>query len=440
MNTISQPTILVIVGISGDLSRRYLLPALRSMAKAGVLPQDFRIVGITRRKLKLEDILPEGNQQFLRDHLELYQMDLTDLVDYRALSKHLQAIERMFSQKIPAQRLLYISVPPQVSQPVVRLLGESGLASAPHTKLLLEKPFGTDLASAQELVDDIKKYFVEDQIYRIDHYLAKEMAQNLIIFRAANPLFASTWNKDFIERIDIVATEDIGIEGRVAFYEQTGALRDLVQSHLLQLAALTLMDLPKLDDWQAIPALRLRALQALQPPVEVAESVVRGQYDNYRQEVANPHSMVETFVSLKLASTDPRWQDVPVTITTGKALAGKTTEIRVQYRADSTSQSNLLVLRIQPNEGVAVTVQAKQPGYDRQVQTIPLSFEYKQQSKELAAAYERVFLDAMCSDHSLFTTSEEVLAAWRILAPIQHAWAMDARNLQIYASGSEGPS
>jgi glucose-6-phosphate 1-dehydrogenase len=429
-----RPTILIIVGISGDLSKRKLLPAIAQIAAAGALPQMFRIVGITRKALAVDDILPK-EARHIRGQFELHQMDLTKSADYQALSVRLNAIEAEFGTS--AQRLLYLSIPPQAARPVLEQLGQAGL-NTPDTKLLLEKPFGTDLSSAQELVESISHYFSEDQTYRIDHYLAKEMAQNLIVFRTSNTLFKQTWDKDFIESVHITASEKIGIEGRGAFYEQTGALRDVVQSHLLQLAALTLMELPEQPgDWQSIPQKRLAALSALRVPQNSKDAVIRGQYTGYREESQSPHSFVETFVHIHLESSQPRWKDVPITITTGKALAEKSTEIRIRYKQQDGHEANELVLRIQPNEGVSFQLWVKRPGYEREVQQLSLDFAYSNHYELLPEAYERVFMDALRSDHSLFSTSEEVLASWRILEPVQHAWSMHTDDLVMYQPGSD---
>lgn len=433
MSKIEQPAILVIIGISGDLAKRKLLPAIREIADAGILPKQFRIVGVSRRQLKLEDILPDGEQPFLRDAIELIQMNLTDPEDYIALNSRLEALEATYGES--TQRLFYLSIPPQAAEPVVRLLG-TGRLNTPNTKLLLEKPFGVDLASAQDLIDNIQTHFKEEQIYRIDHYMAKEMAQNLVVFRANNSLFRHTWSNEFIASVEIIASEQIGIEGRCTFYEQTGALRDLVQSHLLQLAALTLMELPDTDELRGIPAKRLKALQQLEPPADIPTQIIRGQYKGYRDEVANPHSMVETFASLTLYSRDPHWEGVPITITAGKKLDRKSTEIRIHYKHDKHSKANLLTLRIQPNEGAEVCLWTKKPGYEHRLELHPLDFSYSSHYTELPEAYERVFVDAMRADHSLFTTSEEVLASWRILAPVQYAWSMDTADPVIYEPGS----
>jgi glucose-6-phosphate 1-dehydrogenase len=434
MSSEIQPTILVIVGITGDLSARKLLPAIEKIVAAQAAPEKFKVLGITRRDVSVSEVLGNvtGQTEYLQKNLEMYRMDLNSAADYAKLKKHLAAMASAFDQ--PAQTLFYLSIPPQISQPIIGFLGSSGIAKSLDTKLLLEKPFGTDLESAEELVRHVKTYFEEDQIYRIDHYLAKEMTQNLAVFRQSNSLFKYSWNKDFIESIEIVAAESIDIEGRVEFYEHTGALRDLVQSHLLQLTALVLADLST-QDWQAIPKERLAALRQILTPTDIDKNAVRGQYAGYRAEVGNPDSLVETFVSIRLASKDPRWEGVPITLMTGKALPQKTTEIRIRYKQAHAEEANTLIMHIQPNEGVEVDLWAKQPGYDRKLQKFSLAFSYSNHFADLPEAYERVFLDAMRCDHSLFTTSDEVLETWRILNPVQHHWAMSDDIMQ-YEKGT----
>lgn len=434
-SVLSQPTILIIFGISGDLSGRMLLPAIDEIARNGVLPPQFSIVGITRRPLTLEEVLPEGSSDWLRRHTQLLQLDTASLDGYNQLSEHLQQLEASYGA--PAQRLYYLSVPPDVSSPIIVKLGESGLAKAPDTKLLLEKPFGVNLASAEQLVAHIHAYFTEEQIYRIDHFLAKEMAQNLVVFRAANSLFRGTWNHEFIEKITITTSEHIGIEGRANFYEQTGALRDLIQSHLLQLAALTLMELPKLENPEELPAHRLAALEALRPPQDLASDTQRGQYDDYRDETHKYESLVETMARLTLTSTSERWQGVPITIETGKAMKETYTEIRLHYRQEHAREANELVLRIQPNEGISVALWVKRPGYDREFERQTLSFDYDRHYDKLPQAYERVFMDAMRGDHSLFATSAEVLASWRIIQPVLDYWNSGDAPLRGYGVGSD---
>lgn len=432
------PTTLIIIGITGDLSRRYLLPAIEQIAAAGELPADFRIVGTTRRAMTSNELLRQVNDQasFLSQHLEICQLDPTKKADYVALGKTLERIERTFGA--PAQRLFYLSVPPQVSWPVVELLGASGLSDVQHTKLLLEKPFGTDLESADQLIAHTNRYFDEKQVYRIDHYLAKEMAQNLIVFREANPLLRHTWHKDFIERIDITVAESIDIEGRASFYEQTGALRDVMQSHGLQLAALTLMAFAS-DAVGDIPRRRLGALRQLHIPADHpnTKNVVRGQYEGYRAEVANPDTTVETFVRLILASSDPRWEGVPICITTGKALPEKQTIIRVTYRSDHDGlEPNRLTLRIQPDAGIELELWTKVPGYTHKLEKQALRFTYDgYKLPKLPDAYEQVLVDAIRSNHTLFASSDEVRESWRILMPVQDAWAYSTTDLVLYPKG-----
>lgn len=435
------PTILVIVGITGDLSKRKLLPAIEKLAAAGVLPEQFKILGITRREVSARQVVqampadtPHG---FINSCLEMFQMDLASGADYKRLSERLDSLARGMGED--TQRLFYLSVPPQISQPVVKLMGAANLGQNQHSRLLLEKPFGVDLASAQELIDKTKEHFKESQVYRIDHYLAKDMAQNLIVFREGNALFRDTWNKDFIERIDIVASEKIGIEGRAAFYEQTGALRDLVQSHLLQLAALTLMRPPKAQNLRNICQCRIDALKQLRVPDGQAPSLYlkRGQYDGYRQEVDNPKSMVETFVDLTLESTDPEWVGVPIRIVTGKRLNEKATEIRITYKKTDQYESNSLVIRFQPNEGIELKLWTKVPGYEWRVENHSLGLDFKEHFSHSPEAYEQVLLDALKSEQAIFTTSDEVLESWRILEPVQKYWEMHTDDLTIYKPGSD---
>lgn len=438
--TANQPTIVIIIGVTGDLSRRYLLLSLTSIARAGALPEKFRVLGVTRQNMSAQEVL-EGVKDpttFLEDTLDICQVDLTKLEDYEKLKNRLSEIDKEFGGS--AQRLYYLSIPPQASQPVVRLLGESGLSKVKGTKLLLEKPFGVDLESAEELLAYTQQYFDEKQIYRIDHYLAKEMAQNLLVFRDANPLLKHTWNKEFIERIDIVAHEALDIEGRAGFYEQTGALRDVMQSHVLQLAALTLMEPSTVGD-PDVPAKRLAALQQLHIPADlpIPESVVRGQYEGYRQEVENSDSTVETYVRLDLVSSDPRWEGVPIRLATGKALSARKTAITVTYRSDSGLEPNQLVLQVQPDAGIEFRLWAKAPGYEHKFVQHPLKFSYDDHYEGLPDAYEQVLLDAINSNHKLFTSSDEVRESWRILAPAQQYWDMHDADLRFYAKGSDGP-
>ena len=435
---IDKPTILVIVGISGDLAKRKLLPAISQMSEMGVLPDNFKIVGITRQaNINLDSLFGfVGHIEYLKNNLELFSMDLLLPDDYEKLAFKLQAIEKDF--RSPAQYLFYLSIPPQVSRPIIELIGTSSLMEKTEIKLLLEKPFGVDLDSAKELVSHVDKYFATNKVYRIDHYLAKETVQNLLVFREDNALFKSTWNQKFIAKIEIIASESIGIAGRSDFYEQTGALRDLVQSHLLQLAALTLMNSCSHDKLGEVPECRLKALQDLYIPADepIENYVKRGQYSTYRDEVKNSSSVVETFVSLTLLSHDPQWLGVPIVLTTGKALAEKFTVIKISYKKERDNEANELVLKLQPDEGVELGLLTKSPGYEYEVIKKSLKFNFSEHYTKLPEAYEQVLFNAINSDHSLFTSSEEVLETWRILNIIQKSWEMSADDLIYYEPGS----
>lgn len=417
-------TTLVIFGITGDLSRRKLLPALANIIESNEA-DELSIVGVSRRPVEQFEVLGEHHGT-LNGTTSLFQMDLDNVDDYAKLRDYIGA-------GADEQVLFYLSVPPESATGIIEGLGKAGL-NAPLNKLLLEKPFGRDLASAQEMIDHTAVYFHESQIYRIDHYLAKEMAQNIVTFRARNAIFSYLWSSQYIERIEVVALEAIGIEGRAAFYEQTGALRDIVQGHLLQLLALTLAPLPDEEmNWDSLPTRRQAALDALIPADPA--NAIRAQYDGYRSEVGNPDSSVETFVSLELHSTDPAWQGIPLALTTGKALSRKKTEVRVHFRRQNDSQSNYLLFRIQPDEGITIDLVTKKPGYDREVEHQKLSYMYPS-NERVPDAYEQVLVDAMSSHKSLFATSGEVLRAWELIAPLQAAWSNNP-DIKTYPGGSE---
>jgi glucose-6-phosphate 1-dehydrogenase len=261
------------------------------------------------------------------------------------------------------------------------------------------------------------------------------MAQNIVVFLGSNTLFRSVWNSQFIEKIEIDASEQISIEGRANFYESIGALRDIVQSHLLQLAALTLMEpCSNIFDYEEMPAHRLSALKKLS--ADASQPFVRGQYEGYRREVGNPSSATETFTALTLKSEDPRWKDVPIRLATGKSLKEKLTEIRVYFKKMEETEENLLILRIQPREAIVIQIWVKQPGYERRLQKIPHEFTYNTHFDHLPEAYEQVLVDAMSSNHSLFAGSEEVLESWRILKPVQQKWLESTNDIKTYSPGS----
>lgn len=431
--------ILIIIGISGDLSKRKLLPAISEIKKANVLSNQFKIIGVTRQNnININDLLEKTkNSNFLKDDIELFQMDLENINDYRKLEKRLKEIEKEF--KIPTEYLFYLSVPPKVSESIIDFIGQSGLANNKNNKILLEKPFGTDLGSASELIGHINKYFKEDQIYRIDHYLAKDTTQNIIVFREGNSLFKKTWNKDFIDKIEITVSEEIGIEGRVNFYEQTGALRDFVQSHLLQLLSLILMELKDEREDGMISNLRLEALKNLtiKNISDLSISTKRGQYKGYKEDVNNKNSLTETFVSIDLESKEPKWRGVLIRLKTGKALKAKFSEIKISYKKDKEGESNELILLLGQEEGISFGLWVKKPGYEYEREHHALSFHFKNHYESLPEAYEQVFFSAINGDHSLFTSNDEVLETWRILDPLQKYWENNYSDLIIYEKGSD---
>lgn len=450
------PLVLVIFGITGDLAQRKLLPALYHLQQAGDLPEKTRIVGVSRRHVAVKDVyykLPqfvtdasfdETVAHQLQRKTEMVQMGLLDAADYKQLLTHLASVEKALGPK--AVRLYYLSIPPQVFMPIVRNLGNTGhnaplpgFSDAP--RLLVEKPFGYDTASAQELIAAINQHFGEGQVYRIDHYVAKETVQNILTFRFQNPLFEGIWNNRHISEISVVAHEQIGIENRAAFYEQTGALRDLVQSHLLQLLAMTTMARPERLESREIHKRKLELLEAVVPiaPDKVAKEATRGQYAGYREEVQNPDSFVETFARLQLSIDNDQWRGVPVTLETGKALAAKKTEITVCFdRSEGGAhERNRLVFRIQPSEGITIGLEVKSPGIDNRTDTAEMDFDYQTAFKRRTPdAYERVIVDAIRGDQTLFATADEVMASWRVVQHVVEEWAKNDTGLVKYDPGA----
>lgn len=417
----SMKTKLLIFGITGDLSTRKLLPALKEIYGTGEF-DDLSIIGVSRREVNVPELLISSlGDADLADKVSIFSMDLARAEDYARLKDYVALND-------DEQLLVYLSVPPSAATSIVDFMGEAGI-NMPNVKILFEKPFGVDLESAKDVIARTARYYHEEQLYRIDHYLAKEMAQNIVTFRGGNALFGNIWNDNFIESIEIIATEKIGIEGRTDFYEQTGALRDFLQGHLMQLLALTLMDIPHDFDWKELPELRLKALEQLQ--LADPAKAVRAQYEGYQAEVGNIGSLTETFVSLELESNQPRWLDVPIRLTTGKALDGKTTEIRIHLKKLHEAQSNTIVFRIQPDEGIDIELFTKKPGYEHEFETHHLKLAFPEDTR-LPDAYEQVIVDAIRSRKSLFTSSAEVLRSWEIVKPVQDAWNMDNRPLKQY--------
>ena len=453
---LKKPLVLVIFGITGDLAQRKLLPALYQLAKAGDLPEQLHIVGISRRDVSKDEVYaqlasfvaePDYNrdiEQRLKDHSEMRQMDLLNEQAYHELLEHLQQLET--ADEAGASRLYYLSIPSQAFTPIIRLLGATGhnapLSNGDAPRLLIEKPFGYDLTSAKELVYALDEHFGEDQIYRIDHYVAKETVQNILTFRFQNPLFESVWNNQHISKIEVVAREQLDIEGRANFYEQTGALRDLIQSHLLQLLAITTMNRPDRQESEEIHIEKLRLLEDVRPiaPDMVDKKALRGQYAGYRNEVNNQDSITETYARLELTIDNDRWRGVPIILETGKALNEKRTAISVCFQPSGSDEKNELVFRIQPQEGITLRLRTKQPGITNVTEDADMDFDYTRSfNQRPAEAYERVIVDAIRGDQTLFSSAAEVIRTWEIIETVLEHWLRNGEGLVFYQKGSSGP-
>ncbi len=443
----------MIFGVTGDLARRKLLPALYHLTRDNLLHPDTQIIGVTRQKLTKHDVLApldrytashaRPSQAALRrfkQSFHLFRLDMARQSGYKELKHYLDELEQ--TTGAAQQRLYYLSIPPAIFDEVVDLMGRAGLhkpAGPEHVPpaLLLEKPFGYDLASARVLVKSLRMWFNEDQVYRIDHYLAKEMAQNILDFRFYNPLFASVWDNRHIRSVTITAHERIGIEGRTQFYEQTGALRDIVQSHLLQLMSLVAMDRPKSWSSAGLHRARLKLLKSIVPVPNYAvdQRAVRGQYKGYKSEVGNRHTTTETYAAVVLEIDNDRWRGVPFVLRAGKSLNEKRTSIEVDFGG------NVLDMQLQPRERIGLGLLAKQPGHGHDRTRTELDFDYRRSYPRLTSpeAYERVLLDAINQDQSLFASSQEVLASWQIIQPVLDEWSKTSRDIRLYRTGSSGP-
>jgi glucose-6-phosphate 1-dehydrogenase len=382
-------TQLVIFGVTGDLAGRKLLPALDSIIATGSY-DDLSIVGVSRRQVDKSQLL--AGHDALVDRTKIYSMDLSAAAEYQGLKQFLEA-------EHADQTLFYLSVPPGAAADIVDFLGQAGL-NTPKYKILFEKPFGYDLVSAQDFIARTARYFSEAQLYRIDHYMGKEIAAEIIRIRQNAEKHHHHWNNQSVKAITVVATESIGIEGRAQFYEQTGALRDFIQGHLMQLLSLVLIQNPKPGD---LPAQRLKALQSLLPVDPV--KATRAQYESYQTEVQNPGSQTETFVAFMIESGDPAWAGVPIRLLTGKALREKRSYVSVEY--------------IDGTEDV----------FDEALLTA-------RDGRHLDA-YERVLIEAVEGRKEIFTSGPEVVRSWELLAPLQRAWSMSSEPLPTYKSGSD---
>lgn len=453
--------IFVVFGITGDLAKRKLLPALYHLVNMGLLSERFRIIGTTRRNTEIEevidgirsallaseDVVNESTIDKLRGMMAMAYMDIGKESDYQKLQAEINI--SCDEVGICQNRLFYLAVPPEMFEPIVKGLKAANLNhGCPHgtteSRLLIEKPFGYDTESAITLIQHLETVFKEEYIYRVDHYLAKETAQNILTFRLNNPIFRAVWSRQSIDHILITASEKIGIEGRANFYENTGALRDLIQSHLLQLLAITTMEEPAGRSAEAIHDAKLALLQAIQPikANEVKTNTIRGQYSSYCQEAKNPLSITETYAAIKLQINNERWRDVPILMRTGKAMFEKITEITLVFkdRGHDSADRNMLTIRIQPDEGIVLSFLAKKPSLANETETVQMEFCYSDSFPgKQPDAYERVLTDAIKGDKTLFTTDDEVLTSWRIIEEVLKAWGIDGDSLEIYQDGSWGP-
>jgi glucose-6-phosphate 1-dehydrogenase len=460
------PNVFVIFGATGDLARRKLLPALFELHRRGHTRERCVILGVTRdasmtdakfRALALESIeAREGEADALRtwaDENLYFQAAQETTEGFRALAKRIETIER--EHEIPQNRSFYLALPPGAFPPTITHLGEAGLnQSRGWTRLVIEKPFGRDLESARELNALVHRWFDESQVYRIDHYLGKETVQNLLVFRFANAMFESLWNREHIEAVQITVAEQVGVEQRASYYEKAGAMRDMVQSHLTQLLALVAMEVPSAIAADAIRAEKIKVLRSVSPIG--ADDVVLGQYApgrldgtdavGYREEEGvSPTSRTETFAALRLHIENWRWQGVPFYLRTGKRLEHRLTEIEIKFRRAPVwmfrtvncgeLHRNTLLLTLQPNEGFSLFIDVKSPGTPFRVKRLPLHFNYDEAFDRIPEAYQTLLLDLLEGDQTLFVHADEVEAAWRLYAPLLSGNG----TVYPYPAGSWGP-
>jgi glucose-6-phosphate 1-dehydrogenase len=477
------PCIVVIFGASGDLTKRKLLPALYHLEQSGLLPQNFSVVGVARRPLEqsfapdMKDGIVSGGGVDTSDpkldpfvaRIQYHAMNFDDASGYDGLKKLLADLDKKFDTK--GNRLFYLATAPEYFSDIIKYLGDHCMAKPADCgdgknwiRVIIEKPFGHDLESAKALNDEVNKVFDEDQIFRIDHYLGKETVQNILVFRFANGIFENVWNRNYIDHVEITAAESIGIEGRGPFYETAGALRDVVQNHVMELLSFVAMEPPVSFGADAVRAEKVKVWKAI-PKIHPADTV-RGQYGpgivdgkqvlGYRQEDrVHPRSQTETYAALRLEIENWRWAGVPFYIRAGKRLAKRVTEITIQFKQpplllfkDAEGKGgegikpNVLSMRIQPDEGITLRFGAKTPGPSMTIGPVNMDFSYAEAfGRSSANGYERLLLDAMFGDATLFAHRDGVEATWALMTPILEAWAKDPiRDLPNYAAGTWGPA
>jgi glucose-6-phosphate 1-dehydrogenase len=467
-----EPCALVIFGASGDLTRRKIFPALYALAYRRLLPEGFAIVGAARSEWtedEFRDRMEHAVREFGRDDFKQDVWDQLatgtrylplDFADESAEDELAELLNKLDDERgTRGNRVYYFAIPPQAMPTLVEQLGKRRTTDG-WTRLIVEKPFGHDLASARELTQKISADFTEEEVFRIDHYLGKETVQNMLALRFANGIFEPIWNRQFVDHIQITVAETIGIEGRAEYYERAGAIRDIFQNHMLQLVALTAMEPPIDFTAESVRNEKVKVLKAMHTPGP--KHIARGQYGpgyiegkevaGYREEEGvDPNSTTETFVAAKLFVDNWRWADTPIYVRTGKRLARRETTIGIQFKRaphppfeETTTeelQPNLLLVHVQPDEGVSLAIGAKVPGQGMQIRTVHMDFLYGGAFRtELPEAYERLLLDAMRGDQTLFTRSDEVEEQWALVDAIVATWARDRPAFPNYAAGSWGPA
>lgn len=464
--------ILIIFGASGDLTKRKLIPALFDLFQQNLLPGNFAVLGASRTKLSDEEfriraseILPSGKDSKAFMKMLYYQpVSPSEPDDFKQLKWRLEALKK--DQNIEANYIFYLSTPPQVYEIISKNLSETGMSKSNQffRRIIVEKPFGTDLESAKKLNIRLLHYFNETQVYRIDHYLGKESVQNMLVTRFSNGIFEPLWNRNYVERVEITSAEKLGVEGRGGYYDHSGALRDMLQNHLLQLAGFVTMEPPVVIEADAIRNEIVKVFQSLRPITEeqVPEYVIRGQYTGstiqgekvpgYREEQGvDQNSRTETFVAMKFFIDNWRWGGVPFYIRTGKKMPSRVTEIVMHFKqvphhlfnntGTSGTIDNQLVIRIQPDEGILLKFRMKNPGAGFQVQTVNMDFHYSDLAEiRLPSAYERLLLDCMQGDATLYSRRDAVEEAWSFIQPILNAWENNSKiPIYGYPAGTWGP-